>query len=40
MGLIANQGSTLVAPQGAGLIDPRTGKPVGSDRSVFRQSQR
>ena len=30
MGLIGNQGSTLVAPQGVGLIDPRTGKPVGS----------
>lgn len=31
MGLIANQGSALVAPQATGLIDPRTGKPVGSD---------
>ena len=35
MGLIANQGSTLVAPQGAGLIDPRTGKPVGSTDPFF-----
>lgn len=35
MGLIANQGSALVAPQATGLIDPRTGKPVGSDDPFF-----
>ncbi len=35
MGLIGNQGSTLVAPQGTGLIDPRTGKPVGSTDPFF-----
>ena len=35
MGLIANQGGALVAPQARGLIDPRTGKPVGSDDPFF-----
>ncbi len=35
MGLIANQGGALVAPQATGLIDPRTGKPVGSDDPFF-----
>ncbi|MBL1257955.1 NADH-quinone oxidoreductase subunit B family protein [Methylocystis sp. Sn-Cys] len=38
MGLITNQGhQTLVAPQAKGLIDPRTGKPVGSDDPFFLQ---
>ena len=37
MGLITNEGGTLVAPQAKGLIDPRTGKPVGSDDPFFLQ---
>src|SRR5690606_15088206 len=34
MGLISNSG-TLVAPQPKGVLDPRTGKPVGSDDPFF-----
>jgi NADH-quinone oxidoreductase subunit B len=37
MGLIEKEGArqTLIAPQAKGLIDPRTGKPVGSDDPFF-----
>ena len=35
MGLIHNS-STLVAPQPKGIIDPNTGKPIGSDDEFFK----
>ena len=31
--------STLVAPAPKGILDPRTGKPVGSDDTVFHRPQ-
>jgi NADH-quinone oxidoreductase subunit B len=34
MGVVDN-GNTLVAPQGKGIIDPNTGKPIGSDDAFF-----
>ncbi len=34
MGVVDN-GSTLVAPQPKGIIDPNTGKPIGSDDAFF-----
>ncbi len=30
-----SSGSTLIAPQPKGILDPRTGKPVGSDDAFF-----
>ncbi len=35
MGLIADNQSTLVAPASRGIIDPNTGKPVGSTDPYF-----
>src|SRR3546814_7692263 len=32
---VVDTGSTLVAPQPKGVIDPSTGKPVGSDDAYF-----
>ncbi len=34
MGL-TSANTTLVAPQPKGILDPRTGKPVGSDDAFF-----
>ena len=34
MGLTASQ-TTLVAPQPKGILDPNTGKPIGSDDAFF-----
>lgn len=34
MGL-TNSNTTLVAPQPKGILDPNTGKPVGSDDAFF-----
>ncbi|MCB1382963.1 MAG: NADH-quinone oxidoreductase subunit B, partial [Notoacmeibacter sp.] len=36
MGLTGNT-TTLIAPQPKGIIDPATGKPVGSDDAFFGQ---
>ena len=35
MGLITRQSPTLVAPSAKGLVDPRTGKPVGADDPFY-----
>jgi len=35
MGLISTDGRPLVAPHPQGLVDPRNGKPVGSDDPFF-----
>ncbi len=32
---LSGQNSTLVAPRPRGIIDPNTGKPVGSDDAYF-----
>ena len=32
---VVDHGNTLVAPQPKGVLDPRTGKPVGSDDAFF-----
>ena len=34
------QRSAVVAPAATGILDPRTGRPVGSDDAVFRRPQR
>jgi NADH-quinone oxidoreductase subunit B len=31
--------ATLVAPQPKGIIDPSTGKPIGSNECIFRRNQ-
>ncbi|MCB1478987.1 MAG: NADH-quinone oxidoreductase subunit B, partial [Rhodobiaceae bacterium] len=35
MGLSNPQGGTMVAPAPKGVIDPRTGRPVGADDAFF-----
>jgi NADH-quinone oxidoreductase subunit B len=35
MGLISDKSPTLVAPAPRGILDPRTGKPVGADDPTF-----
>ena len=32
---VVDSGSTLVAPQPKGILDPNTGKPIGSDDAFF-----